>query len=266
MPLPHPVDATGPRPETRRGGPLAAALLAVVAALASSALFAAPPEDFEAVFGPRWDDAARFLRENAWIERELRLPAEDVRVALAVVFPEVVRFSALEDMIQVRGLKVLYVQYGRKYADFSIGRFQMKPSFAELLERHAARLFTPAEREAAGIPAFESGDTPALRERRVRRLDDLRGQVGYLRLFMMIMGRMYGTVGFADAVDRVGFYATAYNGGYARGAAAIRAGRTAKRFHLEPLGSKGTYCYADVAVRFFTGGAESDRARTRTIR
>ena len=78
-------------------------------------------------------------------------------MALAVVFPEIVRYSDLEDLIQIRALKVLYVQYGRKYADFSVGHFQMKPSFIEQLEADWNRLASAEEKSAAGIPAFLIG-------------------------------------------------------------------------------------------------------------
>ena len=54
---------------------------------------------------------------------------------LAIVFPELIRYSKLQDVIESNDLKVLYVQFGDTYSNFSIGRFQMKPSFCEQLEK-----------------------------------------------------------------------------------------------------------------------------------
>lgn len=211
----------------------------------------AADEDYAAIFGEKYAAAERFLRKNAWIAGALRLPPEDTRIALAVVFPEVIRYSALEDAIQVRGLKVLYVQYGRAYMNFSVGRFQMKPSFVENLESDYNRLFNPEEKSAAAIPAFERGDTSELRKKRVLRLDDTVWQVRYLRMFILVMEKRYGHVAFSDAEDRLRFYATAYNAGYASGERALRRAMNDKRFHTELLFPKKTYAYADVAVFFF---------------
>lgn len=207
--------------------------------------------DYSAVFGGRYADAERFLRENAWMASALGLPPLDTRIALAVVFPELVRFSALEDAVQVRGLKVLYVQYGRAYSDFSVGRFQMKPSFAEQVESDYARLFGRREREAVGVAAFGHGDTAALREQRVRRLDDLEWQVRYLRLFMLVMQKRYPAVSRKGPDERLRFYATAYNTGYAAGEAAIRRRMGRRRFHVARFASSDTYDYADVALFAF---------------
>jgi hypothetical protein len=235
--------------------PFAAAL---VCALLTAAVVEA--EDYAAVFGEKYSEAERFLRGNAWIAGALRLPRTETRIALAVVFPEVIRFSALEDAIEVRGLKVLYVQYGRPYVNFSVGRFQMKPSFAEHLESDYARLARPEDRAALGIADFERGDTPELREKRVLRLDDVAWQVRYLRIFMLVMEKRYGRVSFSGPEDRLRFYATAYNVGYASGEAALRRAMNERRFHTELLFPKTTYSYADVALSFFRREAGRDGA------
>jgi hypothetical protein len=236
---------------TRAAGFTLAACLA--ASLAAGQGPAAGPPDYRAIFGERYADAERFLRDQAWMAAALDLPPGDARLALSVVFPELIRFSALEDQIQVRGLKVLYVQHGRSYADFSVGRFQMKPSFAEQLEADAARLFGRRERAATGVPAFERGDTATLRERRVRRLDDPRWQVRYLRLFMLVMGKRYAGVARSRTEDRLRFYATAYNTGYAAGETTIRRRLGRRLFHVARFRPAETYDYADVALSHFRG-------------
>ena len=212
---------------------------------------AALVEDYAAIFGGKYADAEQFLRQNAWIAGALQLPPDDTRIAVAVVFPEIIRFSALEDDIQVRGLKVLYVQYGRAYMDFSVGRFQMKPSFVEHLEEDYGRLFSGGEKAVIGIPAFERADTPRLREKRVRRLDDMEWQVRYLRLFMLVMEKRHGAAVMVGLEDRLRFYATAYNVGYLSGDAALRQMMNKRRFHIALMFPTATYSYADVALFYF---------------
>ena len=209
-------------------------------------------EDYAAIFGRKYVEAEQFLEQNAWIAKSLNLPAAETRIAVAVVFPEVVRFRVLEDEIQVRALKVLYVQLGRKYVNFSVGHFQMKPAFAEQLERDYDRLFPAAEKSAAGMAAFDLDDSPPMRDARVRRLDDLHGQAGYLRLFMRIMGKLYAKVPFADELAKLRFYATAYNAGYGQGEAAIRKAMGVPRFHVQLLFPDARYNYADVSAFYFS--------------
>jgi len=135
----------------------------------------------------------------------------------------------------------------------------MKPSFIECLESDYRRLFSAEEKAAVGIPAFERGDTSELRENRVLRLDDLVWQVRYLRLFMLVMEKRYGRVAFAGIEDRLRFYATAFNAGYASGEPALRRMMNERRFHTALLFPKTTYNYADVALFFFRSLSQNVR-------
>lgn len=243
------------RPRARRAAaPAAAAILGAL--LVSAAQCSRPADDdYRRVFGDRYVAAEEFLAANPWIGPALRLPPEETRLALAVVFPEIMRYSRLQDRIQARALKVLYVQYGRKYANFSIGHFQMKPSFVELLEADWNRLASADEKAAAAVPAFDRSDSSRARKDRVLRLDDLGWQVDYLRLFMAVMEKRYGHLVFPSAEDRLRFYATAFNAGYAAGEERIRRGLGEKHFHLELFAPKTRHNYADVAVYFFRRSA-----------
>lgn len=207
--------------------------------------------DYARVFGPEYEAAVLFVKNNVWISDALGLGGEGGRLALAAVFPEILRFSALEDMLQVRALKVLYVQYGKSYANFSVGRFQMKPVFAEQVERDSNRLLNAEERAAAGAPVFPSADTVESRRDRVYRLDDLKWQVRYLGLFMRIMDKKHVRTEFAAARDRLRFYATAYNAGYTNNEKTIRRHIPLKSYHTGLFDSEAKYCYADVALFFF---------------
>ncbi len=230
--------------------------IVLTAALACLAIWARPTAagqavDYSALFNPEYEEAVQFIKTNAWIAGALGIGEGEGRLALAVVFPEILRFSALEDFIQVRALKVLYVQNGKKYANFSVGRFQMKPTFAEQVERDSNRLLTAEERAAAGAPLFPLADTVEIRRDRVYRLDDLKWQVRYLGLFMRIMNRKHAPTAFADERERLRFYATAYNAGYTNSEKTIRRLMPSKSYHTGPFDSEIKYCYADVALSFF---------------
>jgi len=242
------------RPGLGPGGGFVLRLLLLPLLLCLGPILALPAaaEDYAAIFGRKYVEAEQFLEQNHWIAESLGLTAAETRIAMAVVFPEVVRYRVLEDEIQVRALKVLYVQLGRKYANFSVGHFQMKPAFAEQLERDYDRLFSAPEKDAAGIAPYALDDSAHVRNERVRRLDDLYGQAEYLRLFMMIMGKLHANVTFADDLAKLRFYATAYNAGYSQGEAAIWKAMGVRRFHVQLLFPKARYNYADVAASYFS--------------
>ena len=87
--------------------------------------------NYRETFGRDWDKALSFVAENRnWIAPELEQYNVSYPVAIAVIFPELVRYSALRDKIEITLLKALYINLGEEYANFSIGPFQMKPSFA----------------------------------------------------------------------------------------------------------------------------------------
>jgi len=243
------LDRSDPRPRGRFLPRLL--ILPLLLCFALTLGLSAAGEDYAAIFGRKYVEAEQFLAQNDWIAASLSLPAVETRIAEAVVFPEVVRYHVLEDEIQVRALKVLYVQLGRQYANFSVGHFQMKPAFAEQLERDYDRLFSAAEKAAFGIASYDLDDSSHVRNERVRRLDDLYGQAEYLRLFMMIMGKLYVKATFADDLAKLRFYATAYNAGYSQGEAAIRKAMGVRRFHVQLLFPKARYNYADVAAHYF---------------
>ena len=90
--------------------------------------------DYQDIFGDDWNKALTFEKENRnWMEPLLAKSHISYPVAISIIFPEIVRYSALRDKVEITLLKTLYVNLGEDYADFSVGQFQMKPSFAEAI-------------------------------------------------------------------------------------------------------------------------------------
>ena len=88
------------------------------------------------VFGSDYTWAVNWLQQNkAVIQKnadQFNIPAKEL---MAIVFPELIRYNTVFDAIEINSLKYLYVSEGKDYADFSVGYFQMKPSFAEMVEQ-----------------------------------------------------------------------------------------------------------------------------------
>lgn len=82
----------------------------------------------------------------SFLDRQVRdklcnaLTKEEAIMAMSIVAPEVTQYSQVRDELETGMLKIMYVQKG--WGNFSIGPFQMKPRFAEILEAGNKSLFT----------------------------------------------------------------------------------------------------------------------------
>ncbi len=147
-------------------------------------------------------------------------------LAVAVVFPELVRYSALMDFMETTAVKALYQQKGVKGADFSIGRFQMKPSFVEDLERQWMRT---EWRHEYGI-YFDLSETLEAHRICVLRLDDRNWQCIYLAMFLKLLYRRFPELAEEEDIEQVRFCSTAYNASFYGTYECIRS-KSARRFY-----------------------------------
>ncbi len=203
--------------------------------------------DYKNVFGDKYTDAQLFITSRPWISDSLSSYAIDSKFALAIVFPELIRFSTIQNFIEVEALFTLYVQYGALYANFSIGNFQMKPTFAELVEKDAKRLLNNKTANSIDISHTQSS-----RLERVKRLKSIDWQVIYLVWFVEIMDKKYRHLHFNSITEKLVFYATAYNCGYSHSENYIRAKINIKSFYTALLNASVKYNYAEISLSYFT--------------
>ncbi len=168
--------------------------------------------------------------------------------AVAVIFPELVRYSALRDKMEVALLKTLYVNLGDEYANFSIGPFQMKPSFAESIHR---QLSITKERIIKNHFKNKEGaaDMRIYRASVVDDLEDPESQFIYLIAFMKYCNRKYKSE-LSDEYSRVRFLASAYNCGFESGAKRILE-MMDQKFYSTGLLKSEYYSYSDISVFWY---------------
>jgi hypothetical protein len=202
--------------------------------------------DFRAVFGERYKQAERFVASNPWIKDSLEQHGINPDVGLAIVFPELIRYSSLRDRIETLGLETLYVQYGSEYANFSIGPFQIKPGFALRIEKDQAI----SGLKSMGITPIDTINSPSNRAKRVARLKDIRRQVQYLVAFIKSMENRFGTR-WQNNTEKLTFLATAYNTGEMDSYQVVVARSCERHFHTELLRPPVCYCYCDVSLQYY---------------
>jgi hypothetical protein len=205
-------------------------------------------DNFKETMGSKYNEAIAYLLSNTWITDTLMANNIDPGLAMAIVFPEVVRFSWLRDKMEIAGLFSLYVQYGEKYANFSVGRFQMKPDFACQLERDARKIglfISPVKSEFGKNATIES------RLERVKRLDNPLWQVRYLITYIKVLDNLYKSNKWKSLDEKIRFYATAYNYGYCKAKLLIQKQTFIKSFYTTIVPGEDRYCYADISLDFF---------------
>lgn len=203
--------------------------------------------DFRQLFGDDWNKALSFLNENdPWIRNALErydIPYEE---AIAVVFPELVRYSAIRDKLETGVLKALYVNLGKDYANFSIGQFQIKPSFAEKIRENAKLLPGRTGRDLFGRKQPEERE---LRSLIVSELEAPEKEFSYVIAFYLLCVRNFKDLP-GPAESRIRFLAAAYNTGFWKNREEIE--KTAEmKFYSTKLVTKEYYSYCDVAIFWY---------------
>lgn len=191
--------------------------------------------DYREIFGSDYTWAINWLKKNdqliAAYAAKYDVPAKELK---AIIFPELIRYNAVFDALEIESLKFLYVSEGADYANFSVGFFQMKPSFAEMIETDADKKF--------GYDAVM--DNEENRKARVYRLTDPGQQIMYLCAFYAICDKRFPAGKFSTVSEKLRFYATAYNSGYHIPVKTLEAMQSRKHF-------KG-HNYADISLFYFS--------------
>jgi len=207
--------------------------------------------DYRKIFGEDYEVALQTIQENSWWSDSLQRQDIEPHFALSVIFPELIRYSSISDYIEVKALEVLYVQYGHDYADFSIGLFQIKPSFAERIESDLLHLGLTDSFPTLSLLNPDTIDNLQVRKARVLRLKEEKGQLLYLEAFIRIMDHLYREVSFETGADRLGFYAQAYNEGYWKGGQVVRWTGGQRYFYVGMMEPEMKYVYAGIAVDYY---------------
>jgi len=205
--------------------------------------------EYREIFGDDWKKAEAFEKENrSWIEPLLTKNHISYPLAMSVVFPEIMRYSALRDKMEISLLKTLYVNLGEEYADFSIGAFQMKPSFAETIREESAAF--PGNRSGIKFKTQSAyTDVKDFRKSIIKDLDDPESQVIYLITFIRLCEKKFDLRRFTD-ISQVKFISAAYNCGIDKSMAQIMKMADKKFFSTKVIKSE-TYAYSEISIYWY---------------
>ena len=189
---------------------------------------------------------------HAWHEtwREFDV---DPLVAESAVWPELERYTRLQDLAETAAVYGTYINTGGG-PDYSIGLFQMKPSFVEELEKAWKRSGLARKYELW----FDTDATPTARRIRITRMMKEEWQVIYVGMFLRLLYYSYN-LDTLPTEDQVRLAAAAYNRGCPWPAAGcgdpdrLRIAAAEKTFHYKLIPTRRTrrYCYATLAWKHY---------------
>ncbi len=168
----------------------------------------------------------------------------------SIVFPEVMRYNALKDGIESESLKTLYVQFGAEYANFSIGIFQMKPSFAVQVENKCRELLPANIYEELQLN-YQDKTPENIRAKRIERLMDDDWQMIYLTGFIAICNKTYSYKNFLNEAEKLQWYATVYNAGFYNTDQYILNKISAANFYLNQQMPEKKFKYAAISKWYY---------------
>jgi len=207
--------------------------------------------DYQAIFGEDYEFAVNFIECHQWMSDSLEKKGLEPGFILSIVFPELVRYSSIINYIQVKGLEVLYVQYGTDYADFSVGYFQLKPSFAEQIESDLLKYDLLEKFPSLSTLQPDLSNAVETRESRMLRITDEHYQLLYLEAFIRIMDFLYPKLNDKSSAEKVLFYSTAYNTGYFKNEDDIIREIHRERFYRGLFPDSEKYSYSDISLDYY---------------
>jgi hypothetical protein len=205
--------------------------------------------NYPAIFGSNYQWANKWLFANSSLFDKMaqanKVPSKELK---AIVFPELIRYNAVYDALEIASLKFLYISRGKDYADFSVGYFQMKPSFAEKIEADALTYLTKEDLLLLGLSNNDLKDDENSRSGRIKRITSKAGQLNYLAAFYKICKAKFGGVSFKSAEESVRFFATCYNAGYHFTEVQVKANSIKSFYQVDKILKSDAYCYADISA------------------
>ena len=188
-----------------------------------------------------YEDLSRSLEEGG---------REDCDFALAIVFPEMLRYGSARNLLEFLATKVVY-SLSPSFGGCTIGHFQMNAAFAETVERYVA--LSPGLK--AAYPAIDFGGANGSlrdRSRRVGRINDLAGEADYLYAFIDICTEKFSLEDLDDE-RRLVLLATAYNAGMSRSRDDLERVASLDSYPAGFGSSASRWNYAAIALEFYQG-------------
>lgn len=224
-------------------------------------------EPYEKALPGNYDRGKKRAQEILEAMQERGVDKQLARFAVAIVFPELTRYSSFRDSLEVNANRASINL--EKKRDYSVGEMQMTSSFAVDVERQLVR-HDDLRQKYSDIDFGGDDATAEAREARLDRITQRQFQISYLLAFVDVFARMYAaevdewladdaalakTVPASESIYSsytcLAFFATAYNAGFMRGLDVIAPFMMRYGFPYGGLDSRSHWNYRTIAQTWF---------------
>lgn len=210
------------------------------------------PLKYENKLAPDYMQGIKYLKKNRkTFNRILKGDSEKRAIIISVVFPEIVRYSSIKDLFETKSLEIGYVSRGAEFIDYSVGRFQMKPSFVESIE-FSVRTSEILSDKYPDIIAYKNNNKKARRKERINRMKSLNWQLRYMMAFYDIVSQKHPFLKEQSLHYCVRFFAVAYNHGFYAKKSELENWMDQKTYPYGPGVSGQQYAYSKISEYFYT--------------
>ncbi|MCF8380305.1 MAG: hypothetical protein K9H49_12045 [Bacteroidales bacterium] len=214
-------------------------------------LFVSQDINYKELFCDDYTKALEFIEENKELIATVCNSFEnDPLIISSIVFPEAIRYSMIRDYFETASLELAYVSTGAP--DFSIGSFQIKPSFAEKIEYYVKNNMHYLEPELLHWFSYEK-DLKEFQIRKIRldRLKSTEAQLYYINAFYRILLHRFSFLTSCEKEYRIKFTSTAYNHNFEADSSEIEVYMSKSFFPWGANNEKQKFNYADIAWDYY---------------
>ncbi len=200
---------------------------------------------------PELEKAVKVLEENnSLIKKQLTIKDIEIGEVLSIAFPEIIRWNEFQDMIESSVDRTLYVEYGSKSMDLSIGIFQMKPSFVESLETYIQTHKLTKKHPDLNLILLNHLSERNSRLARIKRLESVEWQLNYLYAYWIVASDIFKVVPFANKEYQIRLYASAYNFGFTKPLSQIQNWQNKQFFPYGKNYHGKQFAFSDLSIVF----------------
>lgn len=204
--------------------------------------------DYKKIFAEDYTQAVVMLEKKSdLIDSLAAVYDQDPFITRAVIFPELIRYNLIRDLIEKNTLEIVYVNTGM--ADFSIGPLQIKPSFAGKIEEQVAK--KEYLNKFIDFFNYSTTDPVKIRATRLDRLKSFDTQIHYIFVFQSYMNKNHDFLKDEKKKYKVRFLSTAYNYDFKASRKDIEAFMDKKFFPWGKLNDRKKYNYADISWYYY---------------
>lgn len=167
----------------------------------------------------------------------------------AIVFPETIRYNTFRNFLETSSLELLYVESGSETVDFSIGYFQMKPSFIEELETTLSKSNSLKQKYSFVYTYSSKLTEKSRRSIRLKRLKNVDWQITYICCFIDYLSVEYPELK-SEETRMIQFYASAYNYGFKKPPESIHKWSKVKAFPYGRAYEGDQFSYSELALHY----------------